>query len=79
MKLEFAVECLCQLRHGGASRDRLLGPPSTWEIQKRGRWAVPNTLNIYDKPGRLQFRELREGDKFQGFLRRGFGPKPTRV
>ena len=89
LKLDFAVECLYQLRHGGASRDQLLRLRSTGEVQRRGRWATPNTLKIYGKPGRLQqilsktpksllqYAKLLK-ERFPIFFRSGVCPAPPR-
>ena len=54
LRLDFCIECAYQLRHGGASRDRLLNLRTNSEIQRRGQWAQPPSLRIYEKPGRLQ-------------------------
>ena len=52
--LSKTAECVYQLRHGGASRDRLRMLRSMAEIQRRGRWQVARSMRVYDKPGRLQ-------------------------
>ena len=43
-----------QTRHGGASRDDLMGLRTIPEIRRRGRWASDSSARICDKPGRLQ-------------------------
>ena len=54
--LEFgpAIECLYQLRHGGASHDKFIGKRSDLGIQRRGRWSAPSSLRRYEKHGRVQ-------------------------
>ena len=54
LSLGSTLECMYQLRHGGASRDQLLHLRSTAQIQRRGRWAAVSSLRTYNKPGRLQ-------------------------
>ena len=58
-----------QTRHGGASRDDLMGLRTIPEIRRRGRWASDSSARICDKPGGLQqmssmyegrYRELGE-------------------
>ena len=78
------------MRHGGASRDSLLQLRSSAAIQKRGRWAVPTSQRIYEKPGRLQqlldktpLRQMqyakRVRESFAVFVRAGSAPEPPRV
>ena len=49
-----AIECLYQLRHGGASRDKFVAKREDSAIQKRGRWSVPTSLRRYEKHGRVK-------------------------
>jgi integrase len=41
------------LRHGGATRDRLLGVPAL-DIQRRGRWKAASSIDIYVQTGGAQ-------------------------
>ena len=54
LRLEFSLECMYQLRHGGASRDTLMQLRPQPAIQRRGRWTVEKSMRVYAKPGRLQ-------------------------
>ena len=40
-------------RHSGPSIDRAQGRRSLQEVQKRGRWRQPKSVNRYEKAGRL--------------------------
>jgi hypothetical protein len=48
------IECLYQLRHGGASHDKFVRKREDMAIQRRGRWSVPSSLRRYEKHGRVQ-------------------------
>ena len=43
-----------QLRHGGASRARLLNRLTLMEAKRRGRWMSDSSVRRYDKGGRVQ-------------------------
>ena len=42
-----------QLRHGGASWDRMKGYRSLADVQKRGRWKTTKSVAIYEKHSRV--------------------------
>ena len=43
-----------QARHGGATRDILLGRRSLEEVRMRGHWRTYSSLRRYEKSGRVQ-------------------------
>jgi len=49
-----SIECLYQLRHGGASHDKFVAKRQDSSIQRRGRWSAANSLRRYEKHGRVQ-------------------------
>ena len=57
--------CLYQLRHGGASHDRLVRARSLLEVQQRGNWRSAASVRRYDKHGRvgLQLQSLPVGTR----------------
>ena len=63
ISVDVLAPCLYQLRHGGASHDRLVGARSLNEVQQRGNWQSPRSVRRYDKHGRvgLQLQRLGPG------------------
>lgn len=63
------------LWHGGASRDRLHQLRSLAEVQRRGRWANPNYVKVYEKHGRvleILAQRPKETVSFGELVRRDF-------
>ena len=60
INVQTLAPCLYQLRHGGASHDRLVGARSLLEVQQRGNWRSAASVRRYDKHGRvgLQLQSL---------------------
>ena len=57
--------CLYQLRHGGASHDRLHRHRELLEVQRRGRWSSVSTLRRYESHALVQQQEQRLGAVLQ--------------